>query len=327
MRFRKLGKTSVELSAVGLGCMGMSMSYGKPDDRESLATLRMALDLGVNFWDTADIYGNGANEKLISLAMQGNRDKIFIATKFGFRQNGAGGNYIDCSPEHIRSAAEASLKRLNIETIDLYYMHRPDPGIPVEETVGAMAELVRQGKVRFLGLSECEPETIRRAHAVHPISALQSEYSLITRDVEKEILPLLRELSITLVPFSPLSRGLMSNTIDAGMLGNGDFRRGLPRFQNNYWQNNRKLAAEFAELATLKETTPARLALAWVLAQGEEIIPIPGTKRRKYLEDNAAAVDVALTSSDIADIERLIGQYPDTGPRYSEHENKFLEKE
>lgn len=327
MKFRKLGKTSVELSAVGLGCMGMSMSYGKPDDRESLATLRLALDLGVNFWDTADIYGNGANEELLSIAMHGNRDKIFLATKFGFRPNGAGGNYIDCSPEHIRNAAEASLKRLKTETIDLYFMHRPDPGIPVEETVGAMAELVKQGKVRFLGLSECEPETIRRAHAIHPISALQSEYSLLTRGVEKEILPLLKELSITFVPFSPLSRGLMSNTVDAGMLEDGDFRRGLPRFQNNYWQNNRKLAAEFAELATAKETTPARLALAWVLAQGEEIIPIPGTKRRKYLEDNAATVDVTLTNSDIADIERLIGKYPDTGPRYSEHENKFLEKE
>lgn len=327
MKFRKLGKTAVELSAVGLGCMGMSMSYGKPDDRESLATLRRALDLGVNFWDTADIYGNGANEELIAKAMPGNREKIFLATKFGFRSNGGGGNYIDCSPAHIRNAAEASLKRLKIETIDLYYMHRPDPGIPVEETVGAMAELVRQGKVRFLGLSECEPETIRRAHAVHPITALQSEYSLLTRNVEKEILPLLKELSITFVPFSPLSRGLLSNTADAGTFEDGDFRRGLPRFQSDYWLNNSMLSAEFAELAEVKRTTPARLALAWVLAQGEGIIPIPGTKRRKYLEDNAAAVDVELTDRDISDIERLLGKYPNTGPRYGKHENKFLEKE
>lgn len=206
-------------------------------------------------------------------------------------------------------------------------MHRPDPGIPVEDTVGAMAELVRQGKVRFLGLSECEPETIRRAHAVHPISALQREYSLLTRGVEKEILPLLKELSITFVPFSPLSRGLMSNTVDAGTLEDSDFRRGLPRFQSDHWLNNHKLAAEFAELAAVKETTPARLALAWVLAQGEETIPIPGTKHRKYLEDNASAVDVTLTGSDIEDIERLLGKYPNIGPRYSEHENKFLEKE
>lgn len=334
MKYRNLGNTGEKLSAVGLGCMGMSFAYGPTDEQESLATLQMALDLGINFWDTADMYANGENEKLISNVLVPNRDKIFIATKFGFRvkegfqpgSSSAPGTYFDGSPEHMRNAVEASLKRLKIETIDLYYAHRIDPNVPVEDMVGAMAELVKQGKVRYLGLSEASPESIRKAHAVHPITALQSEYSILTRDLEAKILPVCRELGITLVPYSPLARGLVTGALSSGVadLDPTDFRRTLPRFAADFQDNNNKLVAGFAAIAAGKNCTPAQLALAWVLAQGEDIIPIPGTKKRKYLQENAGAVDVELTEADLKEVEDLLQKYPDTGARYSEASMKLV---
>jgi aryl-alcohol dehydrogenase-like predicted oxidoreductase len=326
MKYRNFANKE-QLSAIGLGCMSMSFAYGVPDDPESIETLHLALDLGINFWDTADVYGNGKNEELISNVLSTNRDKIFIATKFGFRTNPDGKlSNFDGSPAYIKQAVEASLKRLKIDTIDLYYAHRIDPNVPVEEMVGAMAELVKEGKVKYLGLSEASANSIRRANAVHPISALQSEYSLLTRDVEAEILPLCKELGITFVPFSPLARGLMTNTLNLKELPDTDFRKTLPRYQQEHQDNNEKLAEGFAEIAAQKGCSPAQLALGWVLAQGENIIPIPGTKKRRNLKDNAGSVDVSLTADDKAQIEALLLKYPDIGNRYNESNLRFVDK-
>lgn len=326
MKYRKLGNTETALSAIGLGCMSMNHAYGEPDDQESLATLEKAIELGINFWDTADIYANGANEELIAKILKPNRDKIFIATKFGFELN-TGGKYtaFNGSPAYMKKAVEDSLKRLQTDVIDLYYAHRIDPNVPVEDMVGAMANLVKEGKVRYIGLSEASANSVRRAHAIHPISALQSEYSLLTRNVEAEILPLCKELNISFVPFSPLARGLVTNTLDIANLKEGDFRKTLPRFQNAHADNNRSLAREFADIAESKNCAPAQLAIAWVLGQGDNIIPIPGTKRRKYLEQNAVAVDIELSVQDFKNIESLLQKYPNTGERYNEANNKFVD--
>jgi aryl-alcohol dehydrogenase-like predicted oxidoreductase len=331
MKFRKLGNTGEQLSAIGLGCMGMSFAYGPADEQESINTLHRALDLGVNFWDTADMYANGENEKLISKVLVPNRDKIFIATKFGFRfkdgkasHSGAPGTYFDGSPEWIKQAVDQSLQRLKIDEIDLYYAHRIDPNVPVEETVGAMADLVKAGKVKYLGLSEASPESIRKANEIHPITALQSEYSLLTRDVEKEILSTIRELGITLVPYSPLARGLFSNINEVQNFGDDDFRKSLPRYQQENLENNRNLAKEINDFAASKGVKGTQLALAWVLNQGEDIIPIPGTKRIKYLEENIAATNIELSKSELETIDSIMKKYPNIGERYSEGSMKLV---
>ena len=330
MKYRTLATSTEQLSAIGLGCMSMSHAYGTPDDDESIKTLHLALDLGINFWDTADVYGNGKNEELISQVLVSNRNKVFIATKFGFTQKqGAKGwePVFDGSPEYMKTAVENSLRRLRIETIDLYYAHRIDPNVPVEEMVGAMAGLVSEGKVRYLGLSEASAASIRKAHTVHPISAVQSEYSLLTRDVEQSVLPACKELGITFVPFSPLARGLMTNTLDLNSLPDNDFRRKLPRYGGEHAENNVHLAAAFAGLAKNIGCSPAQFALAWVLAQGDNIIPIPGTKQREKIQDNAGSVDVKLTPENMQQIDDLLKQYPNVGDRYDEGSKKMVDKE
>ncbi|OXV05098.1 hypothetical protein Egran_07134 [Elaphomyces granulatus] len=304
----------------------MSHAYGVPDDEASIATLNRALDLGINFWDTADIYGSGKNEELISQVLKPNRDKIFIATKFGFVLGDNKLSAFNGSPAYLKKAVEASLKRLKTDVIDLYYAHRVDPDIPIEETVGAMADLVKEGKVKYIGLSEASPNSIRRAYKVHPIAALQSEYSLLTRDVEKEILPLCKELNITFVPFSPLVRGLITNRLNTAEIKEGDFRKNLPRYQPEHELNNKNLSEGFAAIAEGIGCTAAQLAIAWVLHQGHNIIPIPGTKRVKYLEENAGSVDVVLNKENLEALELLLKKYPDTGDRYNANNLKFVDR-
>jgi aryl-alcohol dehydrogenase-like predicted oxidoreductase len=326
MKYRIFGDTGIKVSAIGLGCMSMSHAYTGRDNKESVATLEKALDLGINFWDTADIYGNGENEKLISKVLAHNRDKVFIATKFGFRSVPGNPFFLNTSPAYMKEAVEASLKRLKIETIDLYYAHRIDPNVPVEEMTGAMSDLIKEGKIRYIGLSEASAKSIRKACTVHPVSALQSEYSLLTRDPEEEVLPLCRELKITFVPFSPLSRGLITSTLDIDKLDKDDFRFTLPRFSGKNLSNNQQLAEAFSEIAKGKGCTAAQLALAWVLSKGDHIIPIPGTRHRKYLEENAGATDVDLSTSEIEEIESLLKRFPDIGSRYSETYARQVDK-
>ena len=316
MKHRKLG--TLEVSAVGLGCMGMSEFYGSHDDAQSIATIHRALDLGVNFLDTADMYGPFTNEQLVGRAIRGRRDRVVLATKFGNERNPDGSWVgINGRPEYVRKACDASLRRLGVDAIDLYYQHRVDATTPIEDTVGAMAELVRAGKVRHLGLSEAAPRTIRRAHATHPITALQTEYSLWSREPEGEILPTVRELGIGFLAYSPIGRGFLSGRIKSvDDLEPNDYRRQNPRFKGENFQRNLDLVKRIEELAREKRVTPAQLAIAWVMAQGEDIVPIPGSRRIPHLEENAAAADIELTPSDLAMINDAAPAGAAEGDRY-----------
>jgi aryl-alcohol dehydrogenase-like predicted oxidoreductase len=327
MQTRELGRSGLKVGAIGLGCMGMSQSYGPPDAEEAVQTIQRALDLGVTLIDTADAYGKGENERLVGRAIAARRHEVVVATKFGIVPNASGpATNVDARPERVRRCCEGSLERLGIDAIDLYYLHRVDPGVPIEETVGAMAELVGEGKVRFLGLSEAGPENIRRAHATHSIAALQSEYSLWTREPEVRVLPVCRELGIGFVPFSPLGRGFFAGAVrDAAAIPAGDIRRGLPRFQSGNIEANLTLLERFEAFARARGCTPPQLALAWVLTNGSDIVPIPGTKRRRYLEDNAAAAALPLTAAEVSDLEALFPIGSVAGTRYPAESMKLLD--
>jgi aryl-alcohol dehydrogenase-like predicted oxidoreductase len=320
---RKLGTEGLTVSALGLGCMGMSQSYGSADERderESIATIHRAIELGVTFLDTAEVYGPFTNEELVGRAIKGRRSDVVIATKFGFKiDEDTRGLDLDSRPAHIREAIEGSLRRLGTDYIDLLYQHRVDPAVPIEDVVGTMAQLVGEGKARFLGLSEAGENTIRRAHAVHPIAALQSEYSLWERNLEPRIIPLLRELGIGLVPFSPLGRGFLTGTAKrAEEYPEDDFRRGDPRYQGENFDANMRAASAVHELAAQRGATPGQIALAWLLHKGDDLVPIPGTKRRKYLEENVAAAELQLSASEMAQLDEALSPEHVAGPRYNE---------
>ncbi len=324
---RKLGSEGLEVSAIGLGCLGMSQSYGTPDDRESIATIHRAVELGVTLFDTAEAYGPFTNEELLGRALKGQRDQVVIATKFGWRFQDRKMAGTDSRPEHVKEVAESSLRRLGTDYIDLYYQHRVDPLVPIEETVGAMGDLVREGKVRFLGLSEAGASNIRRAHATHRITALQSEYSLWERNLEPEIIPLLRELGIGLVPYCPLGRGFLAGSAQrAEEYPATDWRAGDPRFQGPNFDANMRAASAVRELAAQMDATPAQIALAWLLHKGADIVPIPGTKRRSYLEENVHATQLKLNSADIELLDASLAPDVVAGPRYNDRLKVFIDR-
>src|SRR2546422_167686 len=323
MQKRKLGRSTLEVSAIGLGCMGMSFAYGTPEERdeqESIATLHRAIELGVTLFDTAEAYGPYTNEELLARALKGRRDRVVIATKFGFKFDEKGAIAgMDSRPAHLREAVEGSLRRLQTDHIDLLYQHRVDRAVPIEDVVGAMASLVREGKVRFIGLSEAGEQTIRRGHAVHPIAALQSEYSLWERNLEPRIIPLLRELGIGLVPFAPLGRGFLTGSVKrAEEYPEGDYRRGDPRYQGENFEANVRAASAVRDLAARKSVTPGQIALAWLLHKGQDVVPIPGTKRRRHVEENVGSVTVSLTAADLAALDTALSPDKVSGPRYNE---------
>lgn len=327
---RNLGTQGLAVSALGLGCMGMSQSYGTAEERdeaESIATIHRAIDLGVTFFDTAEVYGPLANEELLGRALRGKRDQVVIATKFGFQFGAEGITGVNSRPAHVREAAEGSLRRLGTDCIDLLYQHRVDPSVPIEETVGAMAELVREGKVRYLGLSEAGEQTIRRAHDVHPISALQSEYSLWERNLEPRIIPLLRELGIGLVPFAPLGRGFLTGSVKrAEEYPADDFRHNDPRYQGEHFDANMRAASAVRDLASRKGATPAQITLAWLLHKGPDVVPIPGTKRRSYLEENVAASTIVLEPQEMAALDAALSPENISGPRYGEKQMAQIDR-
>lgn len=324
---RKLGTQGLEVSELGLGCMGMTWAYGAADEQESLATLDRAIELGVTFFDTAEAYGPFKNEELLGKAFKGRRERVIIATKFGFRFESGKLTGTDSRPAHLKEVAESSLRRLGTDHIDLFYQHRVDRTVPIEEVVGAMAELVREGKVRYLGLSEAGEDTIRRAHRTHPITALQSEYSLWERNLEPRIIPLLRELGIGLVPFSPLGRGFLTGTVKrAEEYPESDFRHGDPRFQGENFERNMAAAAIVRDVAARKGATPGQIALAWLLHKGEDIVPIPGTKRKSYLEENVGAASVKLSAADMQQLDSALRPEAVAGPRYNEHYQAFVDR-
>ncbi len=329
MQTRMLGN-ELKVSALGLGCMGMSQSYGTPeerDERESIATIHRAIELGITLFDTAEVYGPYTNEELLGRALADRREQVIIATKFGFKLGDSGITGVDSRPEHIRAAVDGSLRRLNTDYIDLLYQHRVDPAVPIEEVIGTLADLVQAGKVRFLGLSEAGAQTIRRAHAVHPIAALQSEYSLWERNLEPQIIPLLRELGIGLVPFSPLGRGFLTGNVQrAEEYPEGDFRRNDPRYQGANFDANMRAAATVHELASSKGVTPGQIALAWLLHKGPDIVPIPGTKRRTYLEENVAASAVALSTAEMAALDAALPPEKVAGPRYGAQHMTLIDR-